>query len=554
MAAASPRPSPSLPSLPGELLAAVASLLNDPADPADRARLELTCRAAAAAGKRRPDLQELSVEADTVTGWTTSWQLALPSDRPLPNLAALKVYGLPIGACLPAIFRHTTLTRLELPVCGLNLELGDVEGELSPPETFLHRFPHLAFITLVNCSGDSLPEQLSSLASLRSLELYSCWLDRNSWEHLPTHWQLTGLAPSHCGLQQLPAQISLLTGLQSLDVGSNSIGSWWLLAALTGLTSLSFSAASLTALPAEGRVLVKIVAAGLNPIDCKTRSGGAFPFGPLTRLPKIPGGDLAGVVEQAPAGSRFKQGDHVFACSDSFFPYIASGTYAELASVAEGQLAPMPAGLSFEEAAVVPLVALTAWQSLEGISLPAGSRILVHGGSGGVGGMAVQLAKQRGWHVTATCSPKNAAYVRQLGADLAEDYADPSLFDRYSQPGKQFDVVLDTVGGSTTRRSLRVLKRRGHLVHAFAMAFGSPPMPPLRSKLRGALGVGPRLKIVLIQPNGAQLAKIGALLEKRAIHPPRISKAFPLDRAGDAHAYFEGGHGAGKVLIKVSQP
>ncbi|KAI7837140.1 hypothetical protein COHA_009017 [Chlorella ohadii] len=194
-------------------------------------------------------------------------------------------------------------------------------------------------------------------------------------------------------------------------------------------------------------------------------------------------------------------------------------------------------------------------QGLEHIQLPPGSRILIHGGSGAVGSVAIQFAKRvKRWYVTATCSPANAAYCRKLGADAVHDWRDaaalPKLYSR--QP---FDVVFDVVGGRTTRDSLAYLKRRGHLVHVLISEANAADL--LWMYLKGLLGLGPRLSMISVHPNGRGLGAIARLLSAGTLRPPRISATFPLERASEAHAFLEGSRGPrppGKVVLQVAHP
>eukprot|EP00878_Enallax_costatus_P006054 GHUV01006350.1.p1 GENE.GHUV01006350.1~~GHUV01006350.1.p1 ORF type:complete len:220 (+),score=69.53 GHUV01006350.1:308-967(+) len=171
----------------------------------------------------------------------------------------------------------------------------------------------------------------------------------------------------------------------------------------------------------KGEVLIKVAAASVNPVDWKTRKG-EVPRFTVTR-PKIPGGDVAGVVQEADPGSQFKPGDRVFGCTGQQAPWSTYGTYAEYVVAPESTLLPIPERTSFHEAASVPLAAMTAWQAVESSMPLSGKRVLVHAGAGGVGSFAIQIAKAQGAYVATTCSARNADFVtKTLGADRAIDY------------------------------------------------------------------------------------------------------------------------------------
>src|SRR6185437_11185102 len=242
--------------------------------------------------------------------------------------------------------------------------------------------------------------------------------------------------------------------------------------------------------PQAGEVLVRVHAAGVNPIDWKVREGHMKDFWPHT-FPLILGWDLSGVVEELGKGvSKFKIGDEVYGLPDP----TRGGAYADYIVVRESELALKPKSLHHIRAGAVPLAALTAWQSLfEAGQLQSGQRVLIHAGSGGVGHFAVQLAKWKGAYVFATASTKNQDLLRKLGADEPIDYTQ----QRFEEIARKIDVVLDTIGGETQERSWQVLKKGGVLV--------SLVQPPSEEK---AKELGVRAVFVGGQPNGAQLAEI----------------------------------------------
>jgi NADPH:quinone reductase-like Zn-dependent oxidoreductase len=282
--------------------------------------------------------------------------------------------------------------------------------------------------------------------------------------------------------------------------------------------------------PREGELLVRVRAAGVNPVDAKVRSGD---FGPGGQLPTIPGYDLAGVVEESgPGATRFKKGDEVFA----YLNLRRGGAYAQYALVKEEEVAAKPRKASFEEAAAVPLAALTAWQGLVEIAkLEPGQTVLIHGGSGGVGSFAVQIAKARGAKVIATASTRNQETLRDLGADQAIDYTTTKFEDLV----KEVDVVLDTVAGETLARSYGVVKKGGMIVSILE--------PPKKEELsqRGIRG-----QVFLVRPNSEMLDEIGKLIEAGKIKPV-VSEVLPLAEAAKAHQQIETGHTRGKIVLKV---
>lgn len=282
--------------------------------------------------------------------------------------------------------------------------------------------------------------------------------------------------------------------------------------------------------PGEGEMLVRVRAAAVNPVDAKVRVGG---FGPGAQMPLIPGYDLAGVVEESTAGtSRFKKGDEIFA----YLNVRRGGAYAQYAVVKDDEAAAKPAKLSFEEAAAVPLAALTAWQALvEKAKLDAGQTVLIHGGSGGVGSFAVQIAKARGAKVLATASTRNQEALKQLGVDQPIDYTTT----KFEEVAKDVDVVLDTVGGETLVRSYDVVKKDGIIV-----SIVGPPKKEELSK-RGIRG-----EIFLARPNSEMLSEIGKLIDAGKIKP-LVSQVLPLAEAAKAHQQIETGHTRGKIVLKV---
>ena len=283
--------------------------------------------------------------------------------------------------------------------------------------------------------------------------------------------------------------------------------------------------------PKANEVLVKVHAAGVNPVDWKIRSGG------FSRakggLPRILGGEIAGTVESCGADVKgFKPGDEVWA----LLSLMRMGGYAEYALVAEADLAKKPKSLDFVHAAGVPLAALTAYQALfDKAGLKEGQSVLIHAGAGGVGHFAIQLAKSKGAKVYSTASQGNLAFLKELGADVAIDYK----AQKFEEVAKDVDVVLDSIGGETQARSLVCLKKGGYLVSIVG--------PPDAKKLDelGLKGSG-----MLVTPNVKELDEIGALFEAKKLKCV-VSATVPLAEARKAHELSETGHTKGKIVLEV---
>jgi len=303
-------------------------------------------------------------------------------------------------------------------------------------------------------------------------------------------------------------------------------------------------------------VLVEVHAASVNPVDFKIRDGKLKRILPY-RLPLVMGNDLSGVV--AEVGASVKQtrvGDAVYVRLDK----QRIGAFAEYAAVRELDLAPKPSNLSHVEAASIPLVGLTAWQALlDRAHLERGQKVLVHAGSGGVGTFAIQLAKHIGATVATTCSDKNAELVRSLGADVVIDYKK----QRFEDVCRDYDVVLDGLGGEEMERSFQVLRPGGTLVTIsgppdpkFARAWGLNPLLILaiavmsRKVRRMAKDRGVTYDFLFMEPSGAELREIGGLVEAGTIKPV-IDRVFPLAEAREALAYSESGRARGKVVLEV---
>ncbi|KAK9867362.1 hypothetical protein WJX84_007563 [Apatococcus fuscideae] len=310
-------------------------------------------------------------------------------------------------------------------------------------------------------------------------------------------------------------------------------------------------------LRAKGEVIVEIVAAGVNPLDVKVRKGEFFPI--AQRLPKIPGCDIAGYVQEAAPGSQFKKGDRVWGMLETGFCWVKTGTHAEMIAAPEKALALIPKEVSFEEAAATASVAITAWQALDVDRLRAGQRVLIHAGSGGIGHIAIQLAKNAGTHVITTASTGNTRFVQEVGADEVIDYTCADFVKELKN--RPVDVVVDSLGGDYTARSRAVLKKSGRYAHIMAngwsrlgygilMSFLLEVWQILQGLIVGLLGMGPKHQPVGASPNPQQLNRIGALMAsgKVKVH---IDKTFPLEQARAAHEYQEKGRPRGKILITM---
>jgi alcohol dehydrogenase len=303
-------------------------------------------------------------------------------------------------------------------------------------------------------------------------------------------------------------------------------------------------------------VLVEIHAASVNPLDLKIREGKLKLILPY-RLPLILGNDLAGVVLRVgPGVRRFKPGDEVYARPDK----DRIGAFAELIAIREASVAIKPMRLTMEEAASIPLVGLTAWQALvERAQLKAGQKVLIHAGSGGVGTIAVQLAKRLGAIVATTTSTANLDWVKGLGADIVIDYRK----DDFEATLRDYDVVLDTLGGEVLEKSLRVLKPGGKLVSIagppdpdFAREIGASWVLTLAMRLlsrrirSSAKRLGVNYSFLFMRSSGDQLREIGSLIDAGLIRPV-VDRVFPLESTKEALAYVEKGRAKGKVVVRV---
>ena len=284
--------------------------------------------------------------------------------------------------------------------------------------------------------------------------------------------------------------------------------------------------------PGDGEVLVRVHAAGINPVDWKIREGHLKEMLHHT-LPLILGWDVSGVVETAGAGlARLKVGDEVFSRPD----ISRDGAYAEFIVIKESDVALKPKSIDHLHAAALPLAGLTAWQTLfDAGGLAAGQRVLIHAAAGGVGHVAVQLAKWKGAHVIGTAAAKNHEFLRKLGVDQVVDYTT----ERFEEVVQPVDVVLDTMGGDTQERSWKVLKPGGILVSVV-----SPP------SAEAASAHGVRQAFVFIKPSAPQLAEIAKLASDEKLKAI-VETVLPLSDATRAQELSQRGHTRGKIVLRV---
>jgi NADPH:quinone reductase-like Zn-dependent oxidoreductase len=287
-----------------------------------------------------------------------------------------------------------------------------------------------------------------------------------------------------------------------------------------------------------GQVLVRVHASGLNPADAFIRAGRMKLFTGRD-FPKVLGCDIAGEVVQAAEG--FAAGERVFAMLDT----LKGGGYAEYAAVPAGFLARMPQALSFEEAAAVPLAALTAWQGLRDVArVQRGQRVLVRGASGGVGGYAVQLARGLGAHVTGLCSERNVEWVRALGAEEVIDYGRTKLADMAGG----HDVVFDAAGEDAPWGALRrLLQPRGVYVGI------RPSFPGMLRQAVSRFMPGPAYRLLLVKPSGAQLAELAARMDAGSVRSTLARTLSPAELVS-AHEELERLHTRGKWVVRWSGP
>ena len=290
--------------------------------------------------------------------------------------------------------------------------------------------------------------------------------------------------------------------------------------------------------PSAGKVLVDVKAAGVNPADWKIREGYFQQMMPL-QFPSTLGMDFSGVIEKVGEGvPDFKQNDEVY--GQAAVIRGGSGAFAEIALANADTIAHKPKILSHEKAAGLPLVGVSAWQALvETIGLSKGQKILIHGGAGGIGSIAIQLAKHLGTYVATTVSTNDKQFVKEeLGADEVIDYKTQTFEDVLSH---EYDVVFDTVGDETYTRSFKILKRGGIIVSMLEQP---------NQELMDRLGV--KAISQFTQVNRERLTKLAQWVDQNNIRV-NIDRTFPLDEAGKALDYQRDVHPRGKVVLQVSK-
>ena len=285
-----------------------------------------------------------------------------------------------------------------------------------------------------------------------------------------------------------------------------------------------------------GKVLVIVKAAGVNPVDWKIREGNMQQMIQL-QFPSTLGMDFSGVIKQVGEGiSAFKQGDEVY--GQAAVITGGSGAFAEMALANGETIAHKPKSLSHAEAAGLPVVGVSAWQALvENIGLSKDQKILIHGGAGGIGSIAIQLAKHLGGYVATTVDTKDRQFVQELGADQVIDYKTqdfPAMLHDY-------DAVLDTIGGETYRKSFKVLKKGGIIVSMLEQP---------NSELMNQYGI--KAIFQFTQVNGERLTKLAQWVDQNNIRV-NVEKTFSLDEAGKALDYQKDVHPRGKIVLVVSK-
>ena len=306
----------------------------------------------------------------------------------------------------------------------------------------------------------------------------------------------------------------------------------------------------------ENDVLIEVHSAAINQLDAKLKSG-EFKLMLPYKFPLILGHDVAGIVTKVGAKvSRFKVGDAVFARPADF----RIGTFAEYITVNEDDVALKPKNISMEEAASIPLVALTVWQALvEKAKLKKGQKVFIQAGSGGVGTIAIQLAKHLGATIATTTSADNFELVKSLGADVAIDYKTQD----FETILKDYDLVLNSQDEKTLEKSLRILKSSGKVISisgppdtAFAKEIGLNLFMKMvmfflsRKVISQAKKLGVHYSFLFMKANGKQLSEIGKLIESSDIRPV-LDKVFPFEQMNEAMTYVSNGRAKGKVIVKV---
>ena len=293
--------------------------------------------------------------------------------------------------------------------------------------------------------------------------------------------------------------------------------------------------------PSSGKILVNVKAAGVNPADWKIREGYFQQMAPL-QFPSTLGADFSGVIKQLGEGvsnSGLKQGDDVYGQASAVFSG-GSGAFAELALVEKDRIAHKPKTLNHIEAAGLPTVGVSAWQGIiENIRLSRDQKILIHGGAGGIGSIAIQLAKRLGVYVATTASTNDEQFVQELGANQVIDYETENFEDILHD----YDAVFDTVGGDTYKRSFKVLKKGSGMITSM--------LEQPNSELMNRYGVKALVQFThLVNSYTQLLTKLAEWVDQNNIKV-NIAKTFSIDEAADALDYQKDVHPRGKVVITV---
>lgn len=299
----------------------------------------------------------------------------------------------------------------------------------------------------------------------------------------------------------------------------------------------------------EGYVVVRVEATSINPLDCRIRKGEYPAITPA--FPAVLHGDVAGVIEEVGEGvTQFKVGDEVFGCAGGIKGN--DGALAEYMSADAKLLAIKPKNLSMTETAALPLIAITAWEAMfEKVAIKKGQKVLIHGGTGGVGHIAVQLAAWADAEVyTTVSSDENAKIARSFGAKETINFREEKVEDYVNRltDGKGFDFIFDTVGGKNLENSMAALAMYGHIATTQAGTLDLNPLKMKSGSLHTALMLLPLIHNVQRERHGDIMKKITELAEAGKINP-LISKVFNFDQVKEAHSFLESGKATGKVVI-----
>ncbi|DBB10086.1 TPA: hypothetical protein ACH3X3_001675 [Trebouxia sp. C0006] len=292
----------------------------------------------------------------------------------------------------------------------------------------------------------------------------------------------------------------------------------------------------------DGEVLVKQYGTSVNPVDYKMRSSNK------EHLPKVPGGDISGIIEEVGSGSKFKKGDGVIGLAPWFWMSFKEGTYAEYVSAKEEWLAYCPKSLPLHEAGQVPLVSLTCWQAMSDWNIRPGSRVLVHAGSSGVGTWVLQTAKLRGAHVVSTAGPKNQEFLKELGADETINYHEHDFADVYKD--KPFDYIFDSVGGENTVKGYTKLINKSGAYTEIANT-GTDQNRVKEYTEMGKEGKGAKYKFMIVEPNGKWMQEIADLIEQGKLKCIKDRTYDLFTQVREAHEFQETGRARGKVILEI---